>query len=100
VWSVAGRRRVLDASLHREQLEELLATAAIASVRRSGLLWLAEDHLHGHFASDGSKSADYVIRKLRQMVRRSVLKSSSDVAAALDDGHKLWAETYFVETVG
>src|SRR5512133_352831 len=100
VWTVVGRRRVLEADLHRGQFEELLAMVAIASVRRAGLLWLAADHLHGYFDSDGSKSADYVIRKLGQMLEKSVLKSRREIAAMLDNGHRLWADTYFVETVG
>jgi len=90
----------LDADKQRGQEDEALAGASIPSVRYMATLWLAADHIHVYFESDGEKSADFVIHRLKKISEEGLLKCVPAAVGKLGVGGTLWADDYFVQTVG
>jgi len=64
------------------------------------LAWMAPDHVHIYLESDGEKSIEKIVRKLKRVTSKSLLKKFPELKAKLDDGSGLWDEAYFSETLG
>jgi hypothetical protein len=64
------------------------------------LLWLAPDHLHVYVESDGEKSIEAIIRKLKLSLKKALLATFPEVKKSLDKGANIWDKAYFSETLG
>lgn len=93
VWNVTQRKPIFaDGSAPIEQLMEALANSSIPSVTFAGLLWLAVDHIHVYFESDGERSPVSIINDLKGISAKIIANQS-----AVPDGP--WDKAYFVETI-
>jgi REP element-mobilizing transposase RayT len=66
----------------------------------SRLLWLAPDHLHIYVESDGGKSIEAIIRKLKLSLKKGLLAAFPKIKKGLDKGGNIWDKAYFSETLG
>lgn len=99
-WSVQGRRGVFrDLEKYSVILSEILATAAIPSVRRAGLLRLAPDHVHVYCDSDGEKSPEDIVIGLKQISARGIMEKCPEVFSDFVGDREIWETGYFVETL-
>ncbi len=64
------------------------------------LLWLAPDHLHVYVESDGEKSIEAIIRKLKPFLKKAILANFPGIKKGLDKGTAIWDKAYFSETLG
>ena len=64
------------------------------------LLWLAPDHLHVYVESDGEKSIEAIVRKLKPFLKKAILVNFPGIKKGLDKGTTLWDKAYFSETLG
>jgi len=64
------------------------------------LLWLAPDHLHIYVESDGGKSIEAIIRKLKLFLKKELLATFPEVKKGLAKGENIWDKAYFSETLG
>jgi REP element-mobilizing transposase RayT len=99
-WSVHGRRSIFrDLEKYSGILSEVLATAAIPSVKRAGLLWLAPDHVHVYCDSDGEKSPEDILIGLKQILARGIIEKCPEVFSDFVGDREIWETGYFVETL-
>jgi REP element-mobilizing transposase RayT len=64
------------------------------------VLWLAPDHMHLYVESDGEKSIDAVIRKLKRVSEAAINKNRSKRESFHKADRMTWDNVYFVETIG
>ena len=99
-WNVAQRKSLFGVGDEcAEQLKAGLAAAEIPSLTFAALLWLAPDHIHVYFESDGEASPEVMVKALKD-VTSSILTQHPTVGAQLNHGQAVWDEAYFCETVG
>jgi REP element-mobilizing transposase RayT len=100
-WNVRYRKPVL---VHeKEYLDFVLETLAGCGDLVGGtvrLLWLAPDHLHLYLESDGEKSIEAIVRKLKSTLNKGTLTKFPMIKKGLDKGNTLWDKAYFTETLG
>jgi len=100
-WNVSHRTPVF--SPEKEYFDFVLDTVIgcgglVGGVAR--LLWLAPDHLHVYVESDGKKSIEAIIRKLKQFLKKALLAKFPEIKKKLDKGMDIWDKAYFSETLG
>ena len=100
-WNVSQRTPVF--SPEKEYFNLVLDTVIgcgglVGGVAR--LLWLAPDHLHIYVESDGGKSIEAIIRKLKLSLKKALLATFPEVKKGLDKGENIWDKAYFSETLG
>ena len=66
----------------------------------TGLLWLAPDHVHIYVESDGEKSVETIIHKIKEFSENAIVERFPDVRERVATGIEIWDEAYFAETVG
>ena len=99
-WSVQGRRGIfLDLDKYSGIMSEILATAAMPSVRRASLLWLAPDHVHVFCDSDGEKSVEDTASGLKQILTRGIIEKCPEVVHESMGEGEIWEDSYFAETL-
>ena len=76
-----------------------MADAEIPSVTFAGLLWLAPDHIHVYFESDGDESPEAMVNGFKDTTS-SILKQNQTIVGLLNSSQGIWDEAYFCETVG
>ncbi|MBN1656077.1 MAG: transposase [Deltaproteobacteria bacterium] len=101
VWNVMERRPLFaDGKESFERVYDTLINTSIPSVLCAALIWLAPDHIHVYYESDGSDSPENVMHTLKRVIEASVKKQPLDVTAELGNHWNLWDEGYFIETIG
>jgi putative transposase len=100
-WNVRYRRPIF--APEKEYLDFVLDTLLgcgdlVRGVVR--LLWLAPDHLHLYIESDGEKSIEEIIRRLKSFLNKTILAKFPMIRKGLDKGSSLWDKAYFTETLG
>jgi len=100
-WNVSHRKPIF--SPEKEYFYFVLDTVIgcgdlVDGVAR--LLWLAPDHLHVYVESDGEKSIEAIIRKLKPFLKKAILANFPEIKKGLDKGGHLWDKAYFSETLG
>jgi putative transposase len=100
-WNVRYRKPVL---VHeKEYLDFVLETLAGCGDLVGGavrLIWLAPDHLHLYLKSDGERSIEAIVRKLKSTLNKGTLAKFPMIKKGLDKGSTLWDKAYFTETLG
>ena len=64
------------------------------------LLWLAPDHVHVYFESNGEKSIETMAQEIKRLSESSILERVSEIVLNAVAGNYLWDKAYFVETIG
>lgn len=100
-WNVISRIPVFTESVSAiDFINNIIMSCSEAVCGFACLLWLAPDHIHLYVESDGEVSPDHMARKLKRLSERPILERFPDLIASLEAKGKLWAEAYFVETIG
>jgi putative transposase len=100
-WNVRHRNPILIQE--KEYVDFVLDTLAGCGDLVGGavrLLWLAPDHLHLYVESDGEKSIEAIVRKLKSILNKATLARFPLIKKGLDKGSTLWDKAYFTETLG
>jgi putative transposase len=100
-WNVRHRKPVLVQE--KEYVDFVLDTLAGCGDLVGGavhLLWLAPDHLHLYLESDGEKSIEAIVRKLKSILNKATLAKFPMIKKGLDKGSTLWDKAYYTETLG
>jgi putative transposase len=100
-WNVSHRKPIFSPG--KEYVEFVLDTLFGCGDLVGGaarLLWLAPDHLHLYIESDGEKSTDLIIRRLKSFLNKTTLAKFPMIRKGLDKGSNLWDKAYFSETLG
>ena len=100
-WNVRHRKPVF--SPEKEYFNFVLDTVTgcgdlVGGIAR--LLWLAPDHIHVYIESDGEKSIEAIIRKLKPILKKTLLANFPGIKKGLDKGTAIWDKGYFSETLG
>jgi REP element-mobilizing transposase RayT len=100
-WNVRHRKPVF--SPEKEYFDFVFETVSgcgdlVGGIAR--LLWLAPDHLHLYVESDGEKSIEAIIRKLKPFLKKEILANFTGIKKGLVKGTALWDKGYFSETLG
>ena len=66
----------------------------------ANLLYLAPDHVHVYVESDGEFSVEEVVHRIKRFSNNAILEKFPSVREKLGGDTEIWAEAYFVETVG
>jgi REP element-mobilizing transposase RayT len=66
----------------------------------AALMWLAPDHVHIYVETDGEKSLEAIVKKLKAASSRAIIKTVPDIKGTQDKGAGLWDKAYFLETIG
>ena len=66
----------------------------------AALMWLAPDHVHIFVESDGEKSIESIVKKLKSSCSKAISKKYPEIKGTLDKGAGLWDKAYFLETIG
>jgi REP element-mobilizing transposase RayT len=100
VWSVQGRQPIFrDLDQYSAIISEILSAAAIPSVRRADLLWLAPDHVHVYCDSDGEKSVEDTVQELKHTLERGIVERCPELLQKLMGEEQIWEDSYFAETL-
>lgn len=100
-WNVSHRKPIFASE--KEYLIFILETLRGCGDLVGGavrLLGLAPDHLHLYIESDGEKSIDSIIRRLKLFLTKTSLAQFPMIRKGLDKGSTLWDKAYFLETLG
>jgi putative transposase len=100
-WNVRHRKPIF--APEKEYLDFVIDTLLgcgdlVGGVVR--LLWLAPDHLHLYIESDGGKSLESIIRRLKSFLNKTILSKFPMLKKGLDKGSTFWDKAYFTETLG
>ncbi len=100
-WNVSHRKPVF--SPEKEYFDFVFDTVIgcgdlVGGIAR--LLWLAPDHLHVYVESDGEKSIEAIVRKLKPFLKKAILVNFPGIKKGLDKGTTIWDKAYFSETLG
>jgi REP element-mobilizing transposase RayT len=99
-WSVQGRQAIFrDLDKCSGIMSDILAAAAIPSVRRAYLLWLAPDHVHVYCDSDGEKSVEDTAQGLKQILARGMVEKCPELIREFMGEGEIWEDSYFAETL-
>jgi len=66
----------------------------------ASLLWLAPDHVHIYVESDGEKSVETIIHKIKEFSKNAIIERFPDAGERVAAGIEIWDEAYFAETMG
>lgn len=100
-WNVRHRKPIF--SPEKEYFDFFLDTVIGCGDLVGGtarLLWLAPDHLHVYVESDGEKSIEAIVRKLKPFLKKAILANFPGIKKGLDKGTAIWDKVYFSETLG
>ncbi|MBI5602385.1 MAG: transposase [Deltaproteobacteria bacterium] len=100
-WNVSHRKPVFSPG--KKYFDFVLDTVMgcgdlVGGIAR--LLWLAPDHLHIYVESDGEKSIEAIVRKIKPFLKKALLANFPEIKKCLDKGTALWDNAYFSETLG
>jgi REP element-mobilizing transposase RayT len=100
-WNVVGRRPAFEEPATTiDFISDTIMTCSDAVSGFASLLWLAPDHIHLYVESDGEVSPDKIAQKLKRLLEVTILDRFPGLIASPEVVRRLWAEAYFVETIG
>jgi REP element-mobilizing transposase RayT len=66
----------------------------------AALMWLAPDHVHIYLETDGEKSLEAIVKKLKVASSKAIIQMVPDIKEKPGKGDGLWDKAYFLETIG
>jgi REP element-mobilizing transposase RayT len=101
VWNVPARKPVFAHPADDINIfQDVFSTCTALVGGFVCVLWLAPDHIHLYVESDGEKSIDAVVRKLKRVSAAALNKNRSKRESQHKADRILWDNVYFVETIG
>ena len=101
VWNVPARKPLFkNPEDDINSIQDAFSTCDGLAGDVVSVLWLAPDHMHLYVESDGEKSIDAVIRKLKRVSEAAINKNRSKRESFHKADRILWGKAYFVETIG
>ena len=101
LWNTAHRRQIFSPpKAYFEPLFDLFAGFGGLVGGSAALMWVAPDHIHFYVESDGEKSMEAIVKKLKPASSKAILKQLPEIQRKLDEGAGLWDKAYFLETIG
>lgn len=66
----------------------------------AALMWLAPDHIHIYVETNGERSFEAVVKKLKVASSKAIIQMVPDFKGGPGKGKGLWDKAYFLETIG
>ena len=100
-WNVAHRKPIFDRSSdNRVIIDEVFVACGDSIGGSASVLWLAPDHIHVYFESDGEKSIETVVKVLKRVSLQGLrARHAPEVSSSRKNG-VVWDKAYFSETIG
>ncbi len=100
LWNTANRSPIFTPpQTYFENLFDLFLGFGELVGGSVALIWLAPDHIHIYVNSDGEKSIETIVKKLKSSFSKTILEQFAD-KKKLTKGGRLWDKAYFSETIG
>ena len=100
-WNAAHRKPVFS---HPADARRLIDDVFSACGKQIGgfasVLWLAPDHLHVYFETDGERSIETVVKVLKRVSSQALRTHLARGASSSRKGGLVWEGAYFAETIG
>jgi REP element-mobilizing transposase RayT len=101
VWNVAHRKPIFDHSGHnRVIIDEVFVGCGDRIGGSASVLWLAPDHIHVYFESDGEKSIETVVKVLKRVSLQRLRAHLAPEVSSSRKNRVAWDKAYFAETIG
>jgi REP element-mobilizing transposase RayT len=101
LWNTAHRRQVFDPpKAYLENFSEMIQSFGELVGGTAALMWLAPDHVHIFVESEGEKSIESIVKKLKTSSSKAILEQFQDAKERLTKGGRLWDKAYFSGTIG
>jgi REP element-mobilizing transposase RayT len=101
VWNTSHRRSVFTPpKTYFENLFDLFLGFGELVGGMAALMWLAPEQVHIYVESDGEKSIEAIVKKLKSSSSQAIQKKFPDLQPRLGIGDGLWDKAYFLETIG
>jgi REP element-mobilizing transposase RayT len=101
VWNVIHRKPVFRASSeYFGFVQDTFLKCGELVGGFASLLWLAPDHVHIYVESDGEKSVETIIHKIKEFSENSIVERFPDAGERIAAGIEIWDKAYFAETMG
>jgi type I restriction enzyme R subunit len=101
LWNTAHRRPVFTPpKTYFENVFDLFLGFGELVGGTAALMWLAPDHVHIYVETDGEKSFEAIVRKLKATSSKAILEQFQNTKERLIKGGRLWDKAYFLETIG
>ena len=100
-WNVARRNPIFEFPENSiDGIIDLFTTYDDLAGGFACMLWLAPDHIHLYIDSDGEKSVESIVQKIKRLSAKSILNQFPGLKSSLPGKKALWDKAYFVETIG
>jgi REP element-mobilizing transposase RayT len=100
-WSVTARMPVFaDSGNTPDVLDKAFLAVSEFVGGFASLLWLAPDHLHIYVESNGNRSVEAIVQKLKSVSAKALHKVTGVQGAQFKVDREIWDRTYFAETLG
>jgi putative transposase len=101
LWNTVHRKPVFKPTQkYFEDFSDLILSFGELVGGMAVLMWLAPDHIHIYVESDGDKSIEAIVKKLKAASSKAICEQFEDAKKKLVKGGRLWDKAYFSETVG
>jgi putative transposase len=101
LWNTVHRRQVFDPpKAYFGDFLDLFGGFGDLVGGSVALMWLAPDHVHIYVETDGEKSLEAIVKKLKAASSKAIIKMVPDIEEKLGKGDGLWDKAYFLETIG
>jgi REP element-mobilizing transposase RayT len=100
-WNVAHRKPIFDRSSdNRVIIDEVFVACGDSIGGSASVLWLAPDHIHVYFESDGEKSIETVVKVLKRVSLQGLRARLAPEVSSSRKNRVVWDKAYFSETIG
>lgn len=101
LWNTVHRKPVFKPTQkYFEDFSEMIFGFGELVGGMAALMWLAPDHVHIYVESNGEKSIEAIVKKLKSSSSKAILEQFPDLTRKLNRGERLWDKAYFSETIG
>ena len=101
VWNAAHRKPIfVRPSDDRAIIDEVFVACGDRIGGSASVLWLAPDHIHVYFESDGEKSIETVVKVLKRVSLQAFRAGLTPEVSSSRKNRMAWDKAYFGETIG
>jgi REP element-mobilizing transposase RayT len=101
LWNTVHRKPVFKPTQKFfEYFSEMILSFGELVGGMAALMWLASDHVHIYVESDGEKSIEAIVKKLKSSSGKAIWEQFQEMKEMLAKGGRLWDKAYFSETLG
>ncbi len=101
LWNTAHRKPVFKPTQkYFEDIFDLFLGFGELVGGLAALMWLAPDHIHIYVETNGERSFEAVVKKLKVASSKAIIQMVPDFKGEPGKGKGLWDKAYFLETIG